>query len=98
MIASPSPKTELDRRNLYVDGAWVEPSGAEYRGVREAATGELLGTAALGSEPDLDAAVRAARRALDEGPWGETTTAERAQVMRRFAQPGRPRRGHAGQP
>lgn len=71
MIASPSPRTELDRRRLYNDGAWVGPSGAEYRDVWEAATGELLGTAALGSAPDLDAAVRAARRALDEGPWGE---------------------------
>jgi aldehyde dehydrogenase (NAD+) len=29
--------------------------------------------------------VQAARKALDEGPWGRTTAAERAAAMRRFA-------------
>lgn len=86
MTATARPTTELDRSRLYIDGAWVEPRGGDYRGVIEAATGELLGTAALGSEGDVDAAVRSARRALDEGPWSRTTATERAQAMRRFAQ------------
>jgi aldehyde dehydrogenase (NAD+) len=48
----------------------------------EAATGETLGTASLGT----DAAVHAAREALDNGPWGRTTAAERAEVTLRFAE------------
>ncbi|MGY1813609.1 aldehyde dehydrogenase [Blastococcus sp. SYSU D00820] len=84
-VTEPAP-TLLDRPHLFIDGTWVPPRGAERQGVIEAATGELIGTAALGSEADLDAAARAARRALDEGPWGMTTAAERAGVMRRFAQ------------
>jgi betaine-aldehyde dehydrogenase len=44
-----------------------------------------LGTAVLGNEADIDAAVRAARRALDVGPWGGATVNDRAEIMRRFA-------------
>jgi aldehyde dehydrogenase (NAD+) len=79
-------RTELDRTRFYIDGEWVEPRGAETHRAIEAATGEVLGTAALGTDADIDAAVRAARRALDEGPWGKTTPAERAAAMRRFAE------------
>ncbi|MGO4470876.1 aldehyde dehydrogenase [Arthrobacter sp. 2RAF6] len=76
---------DLDRKRFYIDGAWVEPSSDRTQDQVEAATGEVIGVAALGSEADIDAAVRAARRALDEGPWGRTTAAERAGVLRRFA-------------
>ncbi|WP_419789248.1 aldehyde dehydrogenase family protein [Prescottella equi] len=86
VTATARATTELDRSHLYIDGAWVEPRGGEYREVIEAATGDLLGTAALGSEGDVDAASRSARRALDEGPWSRATVTERAQAMRRFAQ------------
>ena len=36
-------------------------------------------------EADVDAAVRAARSAFDEGPWGRMTGTERARLMRRLA-------------
>jgi aldehyde dehydrogenase (NAD+) len=78
-------RADLDRVRFYIDGDWVEPRGSETCQAIEAATGEPLGTAALGTEADIDSAARAARRALDEGPWGRTTAAERAAVMRRFA-------------
>jgi aldehyde dehydrogenase (NAD+) len=85
MTVTAESRTELDRIRFYIDGKWVDPQGTETQTSLEAATGELLGTASLGNEADIDAAVKAARRALDEGPWGRTTPAERAAVMRRFA-------------
>jgi aldehyde dehydrogenase (NAD+) len=85
MTITGEPSTDLDRPRFYIDGDWVEPRGTETYRVVEAATGELLGTAALAAEADIDAAVRAARQALDQGPWGRTTAAERAAVLRRFA-------------
>ena len=51
----------------------------------EAATGEPLGEAALGADADIDAAVRSARTAFDEGPWSRTTVAERVEFMLKFA-------------
>ena len=62
-----------------------EPGAASLRDQTEAATGDVIGVAALGSESDIDAAVRAARRAFDDGPWGRTTAAERAAALRSFA-------------
>ncbi|WP_327098188.1 aldehyde dehydrogenase [Nocardia vinacea] len=77
--------TDLDRPRFFIDGKWAEPRGSHTYRVDEAATGEILGTAALGGEDDIDTAVRAARAALDHGPWGRTSAAERAAVLRRFA-------------
>ncbi|MFI8074203.1 aldehyde dehydrogenase [Streptomyces sp. NPDC086033] len=77
--------SDLDRKRFFIDGEWAAPSGDRVQEQIEAATGERIGVAALGTEADIDAAVRAARRALDEGPWGRTTAAERAEVLRRFA-------------
>ena len=77
--------TDLDRTRFFIDGAWATPHGSETHRSVEAATGEFLGTAALGDAADIDAAVRAARSALHHGPWGHTSPAERAEVMRAFA-------------
>lgn len=85
MTLAAQPRTNLDRMRFYIDGQWVEPHGDERHRAIEAATGEQIGTAALGTDADIDAAVRAARTAFDEGPWGRTTPAERAAVLRRFA-------------
>jgi aldehyde dehydrogenase (NAD+) len=78
-------RTELDRTRFFINGDWVEPRGTEIHHAVEAATEEPLGEAALGTDADIDAAVDAARRALDEGPWGRTTVAERVDFMLRFA-------------
>lgn len=78
--------TDLDRKRFFIDGKWVDPRSHRTGPAIEAATGEPIGIAALGSEDDIDAAVRAARRALDHGPWGATTAAERAAMLRRFAE------------
>ena len=78
-------RTDLDRTRFFIDNEWVEPRGGETHQALEAATGEPLGTAALGTDADIDAAVQAARRALDHGPWGRTTATERAAVLHRFA-------------
>lgn len=58
-----STATEIERPLFFVDGGWTAPQGSETQFVIEAATGEPFGTAALGSAADIDAAVRAARRA-----------------------------------
>ncbi|SDG50159.1 aldehyde dehydrogenase [Klenkia brasiliensis] len=78
-------RTEFDRTRFFIDGEWVAPQGTEQHTALEAHSEEVIGVASLGTEADIDAAVRAARRALDEGPWGRTTAEERAQVMERFA-------------
>lgn len=49
------------------------------------ATGEVIAKIARGDSADVDAAVVAARRAFDEGPWPRLSPAERKVIMQRFA-------------
>ncbi|NGY63599.1 aldehyde dehydrogenase [Lentzea sp. NEAU-D13] len=48
------------------------------------ATGEEIGSFAVASEKDVDAAVRAARKAFDEGTWPRSKAGERIKVLRRY--------------
>ncbi len=70
---------------LFIDGRWVAPSTKDQIQVLNSATEELLLMVAQAREQDLDAAVRAARGAFDDGPWPQMSHAERAVVMHRIA-------------
>ncbi|HUQ61135.1 aldehyde dehydrogenase family protein [Lentzea sp.] len=48
------------------------------------ATGEEIGSFAVASGKDVDAAVRAARKAFDEGTWPRSGAGERIKVLRRY--------------
>ncbi|MET0665209.1 MAG: aldehyde dehydrogenase family protein, partial [Acidimicrobiales bacterium] len=59
-----------DAKQMYLDGQWVDAAdGARFDTV-DPATGEVLATIPAGSAEDADRAVRAARRAFDDGTWG----------------------------
>lgn len=65
------------RDQLYINGEWVSPDLGGYLEVIDPATEEVLQEVAAGTEEDVDHAVRAARRAFDNG-WGQSSGAERA--------------------
>ncbi|HZP28086.1 MAG TPA: aldehyde dehydrogenase family protein [Acidimicrobiia bacterium] len=71
-------------RSPYVDGAFV-PGDAGSFAVTDPATEEVIAEVEASSVAQVDAAVAAARRAFDDGPWPRLTTEERAAVMYRFA-------------
>ena len=85
MTLTADADTDLDRTRFFIDGQWVDPLGTSTHRALEAATEQPLGTASLGTDADIDLAVQAARRALDHGPWGRTTAAERADYLHKFA-------------
>ncbi|MEV5303334.1 aldehyde dehydrogenase [Amycolatopsis methanolica] len=68
---------------FFVDASWSRPTGGSFE-VVEAASGAPLGVVGSASGADVDAAVTAARRALD-GPWSRCRPAERAHALDRFA-------------
>ena len=53
----------------YIDGRWTPPRSGRTREVVTPATNRAIAQVAAGSTDDMDAAVAAARRAFDEGPW-----------------------------
>ncbi|MFZ2178454.1 MAG: aldehyde dehydrogenase, partial [Rhodococcus sp. (in: high G+C Gram-positive bacteria)] len=75
--------TDYDK--LYIGGKWVAPSTDQVLEVFSPATEERVGSVPVAGPKDIDAAVAAARRAFDDGPWPRMSPAERAQVIARAA-------------
>src|ERR687897_1613383 len=71
---------------MLVGGEWVEARSGETFDSVNPYTGRVWATAPEADEEDVDRAVRAAREAFDEGPWGKMTGTERARLMRRLAE------------
>ncbi len=81
-----APKTdEVRQYKMLVGGEWVNArSGKTFESINPY-TGRVWATAPEAGEEDVDRAVRAAREAFDEGPWGKMTGTERARLIRRLA-------------
>jgi aldehyde dehydrogenase (NAD+) len=84
-IKSARDAAGLTTGQLFVDGRWVPAEDGRTWSHAHPATGEEVGEFAVAGAADVDRAVRAARRAFDEGPWPRTRAKERIRVMRRAA-------------
>lgn len=70
--------TDLQSRDqVYIGGQWASASGMGVIEVISPNSGELAATAPEVTSADVDAAVEAARNAMDEGPWPRMDPAER---------------------
>jgi aminomuconate-semialdehyde/2-hydroxymuconate-6-semialdehyde dehydrogenase len=69
----------------FIDGEWVDSTdGATFESVSPI-DNTVIATVARGAAADADAAVTAARRAFDHGPWPRMSPTARKQVMHRAA-------------
>src|SRR2546426_1744938 len=64
-------------RKMLIDGKWVEAAAGKSSAPANAATGQVLARVAEGDKEDIDRAVRAARRAFDDGKWARMNPTER---------------------
>jgi betaine-aldehyde dehydrogenase len=71
---------------LLIDGAWRGGEGEATFEITEPATGEVMARAAVASPTDVDAAVKAARRAFESGRWSNAPASARAKVLYRIAE------------
>ncbi|MGP7998779.1 MAG: aldehyde dehydrogenase family protein, partial [Streptosporangiaceae bacterium] len=71
-------------RQLFIDGQWVDAASGRTFETPNPATGETLARVAEGGAEDIDRAVRAARRAFEDGPWGKMTPSERGRIIWRI--------------
>ena len=74
-----------DFYQMFIDGEWIGARGGGSLAIVDPATEELVAHAASGGADEAKAAVEAARRAFDEGPWPRMTAPERAVVLRAAA-------------
>ncbi|MFJ7682833.1 aldehyde dehydrogenase family protein [Peribacillus butanolivorans] len=77
--------TEALDLKMFINGEWVGSTSGEKRDVLNPATGEVIATAAEGTEKDVDAAVEAAKYAFYEGGWWGTPAVERARLLFKIA-------------
>jgi acyl-CoA reductase-like NAD-dependent aldehyde dehydrogenase len=77
--------TQRARERMYIGGEPVDAAGGETLEILNPATAEVLTTTPAGGPEDVDRAVRAARRAFEEGPWPRLERSERAKLLHRFA-------------
>jgi aldehyde dehydrogenase (NAD+) len=76
---------EVRHYQMLIGDKWVNArSGRTFESINPY-TGKVWAILPEADESDVDAAVRAARNAFDEGPWGRMTGTERARLIRRFA-------------
>src|SRR6266571_8100949 len=76
---------EVRHYQMLIGGEWVNAqSGRTFESINPY-SGKVWAVVPEAAEADVDAAVRAARAAFDEGPWGRMTGTERARLVRRLA-------------
>jgi aldehyde dehydrogenase (NAD+) len=75
----------LSEGQLLIDGAWRPARSERTWSHAHPATGEEVAAFAVAGVEDVDDAVRAARRAFDEGPWPRARAKERIRILRRVA-------------
>ncbi len=73
------------RHQLFIDGRFVESASGESIAVIDPTNGDTLGAVPAAAAADIDRAVAAARRALEEGPWRNMRPVERERVLLRLA-------------
>lgn len=74
-----------DYDNMFIDGAWTADDTVGVIKVIDPATEEAIGSVPEAGLKATRAAIAAARRAFDDGPWPRTSPRDRAKVLRRFA-------------
>lgn len=75
----------LRRYDVYLDGEFVEPASLNYLPSVNPTTGQLWYEFARGEFEEVDRAVRAARRALEDRRWANSTPSQRRQILLRIA-------------
>ncbi len=72
----------IEKRDFYINGAWVAPAAANDMNVIDPATEEVCAVISIGDQADTDAAVAAARAAFPA--WADTALEERVALVKKL--------------
>ena len=72
-------------RKMLINGNWVNSISGKTFPTYNPATGEILAQVAEGDREDVEQAVKAARKAFDQGPWRRLTASERGRLIWKLA-------------
>jgi aldehyde dehydrogenase (NAD+) len=70
---------------MLIGGKWVESASGKKFPTMNPATGEVICQVAEGDKPDVDKAVKAARKAFANSAWSRMNASERGRLLHRLA-------------
>ncbi|MGH7140404.1 MAG: aldehyde dehydrogenase family protein, partial [Pirellulales bacterium] len=78
-------KPQVKHTECFIGGKWVPAASGKTFDTINPATEEVIAQVAEGDAEDVDAAVAAAREALEDGPWGKMDARDRGRLMYKLA-------------
>ena len=84
-LSQPAKEFLHQPSRLLIDGKLVEAASGKTFPVYNPATGAILMQVAEADSADVDRAVKAARKAFDEGPWSRVSPSERGKLLWKLA-------------
>src|SRR5438132_6760507 len=91
MATATAPKTAAPKaprvkdQPLFINGKWQDSVSGKTFPTINPATGETICQVAEGDKADVDLAVKAARKAFEEGPWRRMNASERGRLLNKLA-------------
>lgn len=70
---------------MYIDGKFTSAKSGATRDIIDPANGELIAKVPESSKEDVVIAIKAARRAFDEGDWRKTSALDRSKLLFKIA-------------
>src|SRR5579884_2086868 len=70
---------------MFIGGKWVDSVSGKTFATQNPATGDTICQVAEGDKADIDLAVKAARKAFEEGPWRHMNASERGRLLNKLA-------------
>src|SRR3984957_15142572 len=81
----PAPAPAVRQTRLFINNQWVDPAEGGHFDTYNPATGEVIAQVAAGTAADVDKAAKAARKALESGPWATMDAADRGVLLFKLA-------------
>jgi aldehyde dehydrogenase (NAD+) len=76
----------IGKKKLFINGEFIESKSQKTFETYNPSTGEILANVYEAGKEDIDLAVKAARKAFDEGPWSKMSASERSRLMYKLAE------------
>lgn len=75
----------MPAKGVFINNGWRPAASGRVLDVYAPAEGRVFAQIAAGTKDDVDAAVKAARHAVEEGPWSRLTATERGRLLSKLA-------------
>jgi aldehyde dehydrogenase (NAD+) len=79
------PPKVKPQQPLFIGGKWQDSVSGKTFPTINPSTGEAICQVAEGDKADVDLAVKAARKAFEDGPWSKMNASERGRLLNRLA-------------